>query len=63
MLDIVLDEARVQKFFKEDIEFVEEGKQVVYVFKGFEQTNNLTITFLKNAFMSKKIRLLKQKEE
>ena len=46
-----------------DIEFVEEGKQVIYVFKGYEQTNNLTITFLKNAFMSKKIRLLIDENE
>ena len=46
-----------------DIEFVKEGKPVVYVFKGYEQTNNNIVVFLKNAFMSKKIRLLIDENE
>ena len=46
-----------------DIEFVKEGKSVVYVFKGYEQSNNNVVVFLKNAFMSKKIRLLIDENE
>ncbi len=46
-----------------DIELSKEGKQVIYVFKGYEQTNNNVNVYLKNAFMSKKIRLLIDENE
>ena len=46
-----------------DVEFNTEGKEVIYVFKGYEQTNNNVNVFLKNAFMSKKIRLLIDENE
>ena len=46
-----------------DIEFVKEGNPVIYVFKGYEQSNNNVNVFLKNAFMSRKIRLLIDENE
>lgn len=46
-----------------DIEYNKGGKEVIYVFKGYEATNNNVNVFLKNAFMSRKIRLLVDENE
>ena len=46
-----------------DVNLNADGLKVIYVFKGYEQTNNNVNIFLKNALMTKKIRLLIEENE
>lgn len=46
-----------------DLEYGTNGKPVIYIFKGYEASNNQVNVYLKNAFMSKKIRLLIDENE
>ena len=46
-----------------DVNLNADGLKAIYVFKGYEQTNNNVNIFLKNALMSKKIRLLIDENE